>query len=122
MANRHATAEDFTTWEQKAEKLNVFGLHYATEDCWEAANAAAEMGNTAAEGYYRDELSVYRMAARKRLVDAPRPTKTLLAWDERKNQATVDGTCTVLATDAHLALVELHPTRRWAVVGTSMLK
>ena len=58
---KHATAENFVTWERKAKAMTDAGLEWSMKDCRETA--AIQPWN---ECYYLDEFATYSMELRKR--------------------------------------------------------
>ena len=118
-----ATPADFALWTEQAARLNVFGLHYAAEDCWEAALAAGDLGDDVAEGRYRDEGTTYRTAMRKRLAGLIHPIRATISFVPSEGQFALDGgRVRELARDGLQALVADLETNRTSVVATSMLQ
>ena len=63
--NRHATAADFTRWEEMAANMTDAKLHYASLDCFHTALLAA-MVLDSVEGFYLDQGYTYGDALRRR--------------------------------------------------------
>lgn len=57
----HATAEDFSRWEEKAKKMTLAELHYAIKDAGEASRKGTSKAN-----YYRDEMLTYQAELNRR--------------------------------------------------------
>ena len=62
---------DFAATEERAKGMSVAGLEYSARDCFEAGKVAFELekaGNRVdkTQGYYMDELSVYRQELARR--------------------------------------------------------
>ena len=63
--NRHATAADFTRWEEMAETMTDSQLHYASVDCFHTA-ANWRGVDAVVEGFYLDQGCTYGDALRRR--------------------------------------------------------
>lgn len=66
----HATAADFTRWEEFANRMDSYSLRYTIDDCNKAADALRGW-NPAREGYYRDQAMTYGMELTRRNRDLP---------------------------------------------------
>lgn len=62
---RHATAVDFTSWEERAQAMSIPALAYSARDAYEAARAA-DGHDPVAAGRYRDEAATYDRELRRR--------------------------------------------------------
>jgi hypothetical protein len=63
--NRHATAADFTRWEEMAEDMTDAQLHYASVDCFHTASNWRGV-DSVLEGFYLDQGCTYGDALRRR--------------------------------------------------------
>ncbi len=54
MIRNHATAADFTRWEESAASMTAAQLHYAAVDCFQTAQNWRGV-DTVVEGYYIDQ-------------------------------------------------------------------
>ena len=59
------TAAHFANWTAKAANMTIEGLQYSIRDCRQAAEAARGW-DSAGEGKYMDEMSVYLTEIRQR--------------------------------------------------------
>jgi hypothetical protein len=58
MKSEHATAADFSRWEEQAKSMTNSALYYTVKDCFAAARAM-QGWNPVKEGYYRDQGCTY---------------------------------------------------------------
>lgn len=63
--NRHATAADFTRWEEAAETMTDAQLHYASVDCFYTASNWRGV-DSVVEGFYLDQGCTFADALRRR--------------------------------------------------------
>jgi hypothetical protein len=66
---RHATAEDFQNWENKAKSMTVAELMYAAKECREVASLWRGT-DPVVEGFYDDQASTYGTVLRRRQLAA----------------------------------------------------
>ena len=64
MIRRHATAEDFQNWENKAKSMTAAELKYAAKECREVASLWRGVDGMV-EGFYDDQASTYGTALRR---------------------------------------------------------
>lgn len=61
----HATAADFTRWEEMADSMNAAQLHYAATDCFQTAQNWRGV-DSVVEGYYLDQGCTFADALNRR--------------------------------------------------------
>ena len=69
MIRRHATAQDFATWESKAQSMTVAELMYVAKECREVASLWRGVDGMV-EGFYDDQASTYGTVLRRRQLAA----------------------------------------------------
>ena len=63
---QHATAADFTRWEQLAQKSTVPQLKYAIADCRQCVENFEGFHDNVVSNYYKDQLLTYAQELNRR--------------------------------------------------------